>query len=395
MNESVPSQTTLPKKTKRIEFIDLLRGWAVIVMIETHMMNATVTPEIRSSLVFGWLTFINGLVAPSFTFASGLAYAVTTRRKIIDYLSFGKPLLLNIRRLLFVVGIGYLLHLPKFNYDQILHETTERSWQIFFQADVLQCIGVSLLILQGLLLLLRTERRLYFTLAGITVVIAFITPLVWGIDWRNNLPLPIAGYMNGIHFPNFPGFPLFPWAGFIFAGAVCGYFYLEAKAKQSEASFFKKIIVFAPALMLFSWLIEPVAAKTYPSYDYGLSSPSFFILRLGIVMLLCAGMFFYERWKSVSPKSVVTLVGRESLIVYSVHLLLIYGNFAAFNFGRTVNHTFGWAEGLIATLVLICLMIVLALGWDRIRKMNPRVKQSIQWGVFVFLVLLFFFGPGE
>ena len=131
-----------------------------------------------------------------------------------------------------MIGIGYLLHLPKFNYDQILHETTERSWQIFFQADVLQCIGVSLLILQGLLLLLRTERRLYFTLAAITVVIAFITPIVWGIDWRNYLPLPISGYMNGIHFPTFPGFPLFPWAGFIFAGAVCGYFYLEAKQNR-------------------------------------------------------------------------------------------------------------------------------------------------------------------
>jgi uncharacterized membrane protein len=395
MNQSVSPPATSPQKSKRIEFIDLLRGWAVIVMIETHMMNATVTPEIRSSLMFGVLTFINGLVAPTFTFASGLAYAVTTRRKIHDYLSLGKPLLLNVRRLLFVVGIGYLLHVPKFNYDQILHETTWRSWEIFFQADVLQCIGVSLLILQGLLLLLRTERRLYLTLAVLTVIVAFTTPLVWGIDWRNFLPLPIAGYMNGIHFPNFPGFPLFPWSGFIFAGAVCGYFYIEAKAKQGETGFFKRVVFGAPLLMLFAWAIEPAAAKAYPSYDYGLSSPSFFLLRLGIVMLLCCGMFFYERSRSVSPRSMVTLIGRESLIVYSVHLLLIYGNLATFNFRHSVNHTFGWMEGFFASLVLIGLMVALALGWDRIRKMNPRVKQSIQWGVFVFLVLLFFFGPGQ
>lgn len=382
-------------KSKRVEYIDLLRGWAVIVMIETHMMNATVTPEIKQSVLFGWLTFINGLVAPSFTFASGLAYAVTTRRKINDYLSLGKPLLLNIRRLLFVIGIGYLLHIPKFNYYQLLHEATEGSWQLFFQADVLQCIGVSLLILQGLLLLLRTERRLYFTLATLTAIIAFIAPIVWGIDWRNYVPLPIAGYMNGIHFPNFPGFPLFPWSGFIFAGAICGYFYLEAKARLGEVSFFKKLLLFAPAMMFFSWLLEPVAAQTYPSYDYGLSSPSFFLLRLGIVMALCVGMFYYERWKSVSPRSVVTLVGRESLIVYSVHLLLIYGNFATFNFRTKVNHTFGYAEGLLATVVLIGLMIALAFGWDRIRKMDPRVKQYIQWSVAAFLVLLFFFGPGK
>ena len=60
------------------------------------------------------------------------------------------------------------------------------------------------------------------------------------------------------------------------------------------------MLLFAPALILFAWLIEPIAAKSYPSYDYGLSSPSFFLLRLGIVMALCAGMFYYERWKSIS-----------------------------------------------------------------------------------------------
>jgi len=35
--------------------------------------------------------------------------------------------------------------------------------------------------------------------------------------------------MNGMHFTNFPGFPLFPWSAFLFAGAIFGYFYLQAK----------------------------------------------------------------------------------------------------------------------------------------------------------------------
>jgi len=64
-----PSLTT----SKRIDYIDLLRGWAVIVMIETHAFNATLTPAIKSDWFFGYIAFINGLVAPSFLFASGLA----------------------------------------------------------------------------------------------------------------------------------------------------------------------------------------------------------------------------------------------------------------------------------------------------------------------------------
>ncbi|MBI5473531.1 MAG: DUF1624 domain-containing protein [Ignavibacteriae bacterium] len=384
-----------PPARKRVEYIDLLRGWAVIVMIETHMMNATISPEIMSSSFFIMLTFINGLVAPSFTFASGLAYAVTTRRKINDYLAFGAPLLLNIRRLLFVVGIGYLLHLPKFNFHQILTQTTARSWEFFFQADVLQCIGVSLLIIQGLLLMLRSERRLYVTLSIMAFLVVFLSPIVWGIDWRNYLPPPVAGYMNGMHFPQFSGFPLFPWSAFIFGGAALGYFALEAKQKGNEQKFFMQVLWIAPAVMLFSALIEPTASRLYPTYHYGLSSPSFFLLRFGIVMLLCGGMFFFEKRFSVSPKSIVTLIGRESLIVYSLHLLLIYGNFASFNFQKRVAHSFGYLEASIATVVLIGLMILVAKFWDHMRKRNPKVKQRIQWAVALGLVLVFFFGPGE
>ncbi len=390
---------TPSSKSKRVEFIDLLRGWAVLIMIETHVFNATLTAETVGGDIFQWIKFINGLVAPSFLFASGLAYAVTARRKLRDYVSAGPPLYANVRRLLFVVMIGYLLHIPKFNYKQIIYETTGQAWQMFFQADVLQCIGVSLLFIQGLLLVLKDERRLYYTLAVLAVLIAFVTPIMWGFDAWNSLPWVFAGYVNA---KSFSGFPLFPWTAFLFGGAVFGYFYLRAKdagvtsgAVYNEMRMMKQVVWIAPLIVVLSFLIEPIASSVYPVYDYWMFSPSFFLLRFGLVMLLCAGMFFYEKWKSVSAGSVVALVGRESLIVYSVHLLWIYGNFATFNFRKVVNHSFGYQEALIATVVLIALMIALALGWDKIRKMDPRVKKWIQWSVFVFLVLLFFFGPGE
>jgi heme A synthase len=45
--------------------------------------------------------------------------------------------------------------------------------------------------------------------------------------------------------------------------------------------------------------------------------------------------------------------------------------------------------------VLIGLMILLALFWDWVRKRDPKLKQRIQWGAAIGLVLVFFFGPGE
>ncbi len=177
--------------SKRLAFIDLLRGWAVIVMIETHVINATIIPGLRDTSLFAVINFINGLVAPSFLFASGMAYAVTTRRKLGGYLSFAAPLYKQFGRLLLVLLVGYVLHLPHFNLRSLTQGVQPREWLVFFQSDVLQCIAVSLLLLQVLLLMLRNERRLYSVAAVLTVVVIFVTPFMWGYDFLAVLPAPV------------------------------------------------------------------------------------------------------------------------------------------------------------------------------------------------------------
>ena len=385
-----------PATKKRIEFIDLLRGWAVIVMIQTHVFNATLVPAITDSGLFQVLRFIDGLVAPSFLFASGMAYAVTTRRKINDYLSFGPPLFRQFARLTFVLLIGYGLHIPKFNYYHLRYEAGQVAWQMFWQVDVLQCIAISLLFLQVMLLLLRSERRLYLTMIGVTLAVVFATPVAWSIDFWDMLPVPVAAYMNGLHYSLFP---VFPWSAFLFAGALCGYFYLKAKdaggadhAQESVGRMMKKTSWYAPGIIALSFMIHPVAALIYPSYGYWLS-PSFYMLRLGLVLLLCAGMYLYERRIGVSPRSVVSLMGRESLLVYTVHLMIVYGKFGYFTFADRVNRSFGYGEAILTTLLLILLMYLLALAWSRVKSAPPPVKRLTQGVVLAGFALVFFFGP--
>jgi len=388
------TQPTTAKR--RIEFIDLLRGWAVIVMVETHVFNATLSGDLTDSPFFQVLKFINGLVAPSFLFASGMAYAVTTRRKINEYLSFGWPLFRQIGRLLFIMLIGYSLHIPKFNYYHLRYETGEVAWQVFWQADVLQCIAVSLLFLQAALVILRTERRLYRAMIGVTVAIVAATPVIWGIDFWAVMPVPLAAYMNGLHTSLFP---IFPWSSFLFAGAITGYFYLRARDRAGEqpeqdpvGRMMKTGVVWAAGLIVVSFLLHPLAAAVYPTYDYWKFSPSFTILRIGIVLLLCAGMYLAERTKGVSPSSFVTLMGRESLLVYATHLLLVYGKFGTFTFAESVGNSFGYFQAILTTAILLGLMYALAYAWGRIKRGPLNVKYTVQAVVLAGFILVFFFG---
>lgn len=384
--------------SKRLAFIDLLRGWAVIVMIETHMMNATIIPGIRDTALFDVINFINGLVAPSFLFASGMAYAVTTKRKRDSYLSFGFPLFQQFGRLVLVLLIGYGLHLPRFQLYKITHEVEPGEWLVFFQADVLQCIAVSLLVLQVLLLILRTERRLYCAAAVFAFAMLFVTPLMWGYDFLTIFPAPIAAYMNGLHHSLFP---LFPWAVFLFAGAIAGYLFAEGRAAAGEtgaenfaALALRRFLLAGGGLMLIAFPLMTLA-WVYPTYEYWGFSPSFVVLRIGIVLLLCALMYWYEIRKGVAATSPVTLIGRESLLVYAVHLLLIYGKFSGFCFRKWVDHTFGYGEVFLWTVMLLLLMYGLALVWERIKRKGDRWRRGVQLVTVVFLALLFVYGPRE
>jgi uncharacterized membrane protein len=379
-----------PPGNKRIQYIDLLRGWAVIVMIQTHVFNAALRPEITATAAFQWLKFVDGLVAPSFLFASGLAFAVTARRKLKGYLSFGRPLFRQLGRLLFILLLGYALHLPAFRYGRLVRETGPEEWQIFFQADILHCIAASLLFLQGLLLLLRGERWVCRVLYGATAVVILVTPVMWGSDFPRLFPAAIAAYVNGRQHSLFP---LFPWAAFLFAGAITGYHYAEARQGEpagAEREMMRHAALAGLVALAASFVLEPLARSIYRVYDYWLFSPSFVLLRLGLVLLLCYGMFIYEKAKGVSRLSPVTLIGSESLIVYVAHLMLLYGNHGGRTFQEAAGSTLGWWEASLTALVLVVLMYALAWVWHRIKRGPPRLKLAVELGTLVAFAGAFF-----
>lgn len=390
--------TALPRSSpphppaKRVGFVDLLRGLAVIVMIQTHVFNATLRPPIKETGFFAVINFIDGLVAPAFLFASGLAYAVTTRRKVHDYLAFGFPLFKQVGRLLLILLVGYILHIPRFNYHHLAYEAGAEAWERFWQVDILHCIAVSLLVLQVLLLLLRSEKRLYRVVSGMTVAVVILTPLLWSVNWWNFLPIPIASYLNGMHYSLFP---LFPWSAFLFAGALTGHYYNEARAASEpgmENRMMKRAVGAALGMIVLSFPLHPLAESFYPIYDYWHLSPSFFLLRLGLVIMICGGLFLWEQRRGISASSVMALFGRESLIVYVTHLTILYGDFPGASLARRFGGAFGYGEAVSATLVLLGLMFVLALVWGRIKRGPAKVKYAAEGITVAVIVLFFFFG---
>jgi uncharacterized membrane protein len=355
-------------------FIDFLRGWSVLVMIEAHILNATFDQSLRGTNVFRTLDLLHGFVAPSFLFASGLTFAVTSERKFSHYLALENPLLRQIGRLLSILACGYALHLPYFSFRKIVNEATSEELATLFRADILHCIAVSLLVLLLLVLLLRNEKRLLWAAVGLGSVIVLSTPLAWDLDLSSVVPLPLVSYLN---VKTTSVFPLFPWAAFVLIGAVVGFAYNHSRRKRSEAELVKRLVLVGILIIGAGLAADNLPLHVYPHYDFWHTSPSWFAIRLGVVILL----FCCFWWLDVNRKyklRMLSILGRESLLVYVIHILIIYGsvvnpyaNLAGF-FGASL--TLAQCFGLFIPLLLS--MYLLAFVWNRI-KTDYRVLGKV------------------
>lgn len=66
--------------------------------------------------------------------------------------------------------------------------------------------------------------------------------------------------------------------------------------------------------------------RLYPVYDYWHTSPNFFMIRVGMLLMILAASYAWCRWGfgqlGFSP---LIVLGQASLVVYWVHIEFVYG----------------------------------------------------------------------
>ena len=166
------------------------------------------------------------------------------------------------------------------------------------QVDVLQCLAVALF---GVLAVawIFAEKKWYaaglVVLAGLALGTVLLAPFSAG--WSGG-PVPVAAFVNG---RTGSLFPLFPWAAFVFCGALGG-------AAEGRGTV---------------WLLGAaagvrVAAGLAGDGTFSALSPVFFGERLAWVLALAALCQWIARgW---TPR-VGLFAGRESLVMYAAHFL--------------------------------------------------------------------------
>ena len=371
----------------RLLFIDLLRGWAILVMIEVHVFNAFIMPSLKETHWFSVLNYINGLVAPSFLFISGFAFIISTQSQHDELHKFGSLFRKKMMRIGLIFLVGYSLHVPFFSLAKIFREATPQLWISFCNVDVLQNIGVGLLYILLARVFIKSDKIFYNFLLISSVVFVVISPYIWDHDFARYFPIPIASYFNPVY-GSF--FPLFPWIGFLLAGAVSSILYLKAREAGNEKNFMMQTAIFGLILIAVGhFYLSPIFPKTYTEIK---PHPVFFIERLGYVFVLLCLCWYYIS-KVETKGGLVIETGRESLLIYWLHLQIIYRMlWHGESFDSMIKQSYNPWQCLLFTLGLIALMMGVAKIWGNFKrkyKMGARFVTTIVicGALLVFVVL--------
>ena len=98
------------------------------------------------------------------------------------------------------------------------------------------------------------------------------------------------------------------------------------------------------------------------------ADPRTLLSRLGIVLLVLAACWLYGLYRA-PRKSLLLDISRESLLVYVVHLLVIFGPFWM---GRSLADIVGMTQGplpcALGSVALAAVMVGTARGWGAFKR---------------------------
>ncbi len=320
----------------RLEYIDWMRGLACVLMFQTHCYDSWLSPEARKSGFFLWSQLGGTLPAPLFVFLAGVSFALVTGRLRVKGLPANQIARTTIRRGAEIFGLGLLFRVQEFILGQ-----PWAPWTDLLRVDVLNILGLSM-ILMGLLCAATSAlapmeaapARRCDILAAVVVAaaIALATPPLWTTHRPRWLPWFLESYINGVHVFQEPQpwlFPLFPWAAFAFAGLAVGFLLMSDRARKSEAWFVASLGALGIALGALAVWLDGRPAQLYAAYDFWHTSPNFFLVRVGILLVILFLCYAWCRWgfgtKGFSP---ILQLGNTSLLVYWVHIEFVYGRFS-------------------------------------------------------------------
>jgi hypothetical protein len=322
-------------------------------MLQGHVFHSFLKNDLRQGGAYVFSQFLGGMPPAVFLFLTGVTLAFLMDGRDRQGLPASARIWAATRRAGYLFGIAFLFRLQLWLFGR-----PYSPWQDLFKVDVLNCMGFGVA-LMSFLAVIRTRQRVRVC-AALGLAIAGISPLVSQIDWSGVPPI-LAHYIA----PDFNYFSFFPWAAYLAFGMSAGSLIRIIRDEEMDRTMQWSAIL-GGALVLTSQYFANLPYSIYAKSDFWLNSPAQVLTKLGVLLLVLPLGFLWTRYGAAGDRwSWIRQFGTTSLVVYWVHIELVYGRWLYF-WKETLDVT----ETLVAAVFVILLMLGISLArsnWPRIR----------------------------
>jgi len=357
--------TTQP--TNRLHFLDAIRAFAIIMMLQGHFVHALLGDVYREqgNVLYVIWKYFRGMTAPTFFTITGFIFTYLLVKQKTSGIE-NPRVLKGVKRAIKVIFWGYLLRISLY---AIFNGTINPS---FFYVDVLQCIGTSLLLLLGLYLIFFRDSGVLFQNVVLTLgIVIFLLQPLYGSCIIEFLPTTVANY-----FTNHNGsiFTLFPWFGYVCIGSFMAVIFFKYKKHKSFYSYAAVCLMSIGILLVFNsssilmFLNTITGIGVFKSVAYN----NFLFIRLGNVCMLFSVFIMLKNYM-VYP--IFTKIGGKTLSIYIIHFFVLYGSWFGIGLNRFFHRELTPIMVVIGALLFVIGICCLVLFYYRHEeKLKAQVR---------------------
>lgn len=371
----------MKQTTSRLIFIDIIRAFAICMMLEGHFIDGLLAPEYRdeNNLFYATWHYIRGMTAPVFFTVSGFIFTYLLIKEQNpakmgwNHVRVQK----GVRRGINLIIIAYLLRANIFNLF-----TPGYTDMNVRRVDVLHCIGLSLLFLIAFYLLTyrrKNRLRMSIMLLGTTFVAFFFEPIYSHLTYEY-LPMALANYFTK---ENGSVFTIFPWFGYASLGGFMGFlFYKNRENPHLYRNMVIWYILLGVILITFPYWMGKIADTLQIHSLQLIAHGDYLIKRIGNVLLFFA-LFMILRHVITSPT--LQKIGQNTLSIYVIHYIILYGSFTGMGLYRYFHDQLTPWQAIIGAILFVVVTILITFLYMRKEALIDEKIDFIKAKIYQFL----------
>ena len=351
---------------KRLYFIDAIRAFAILMMLQGHFIDTLLAIEYRDpdNIAYSTWLYFRGITAPAFFTISGLIFTyLLTKAKEKGTLSM--RIRKGLVRGLMLIGLGYALRIPIFRWL-----SGDDFGTYFMVIDVLQCIGLSLILIVFVYLLTQ-KKTVFFSILmfGLGTLIFLCEPLYRTYS-AEGIPLFFANYLTKV---NGSVFTILPWFGYMAYGAfIATLFYGYLTRPKFKTGLITGFFVTGLVLVYGSTPVFLELAKlTNWTLLTEVANFNYLFIRLGNVLVIFGLFYAFEAYLK---QPLVLKIGQKTLSIYVIHFVLLYGSFTGLGLNQILGKILSPLEVVFGA---VCFLVTVSLISIYIIKANTHVYKYI------------------